>query len=247
MSDKPTFASRVIDETLSFYRATLDWLIQHHSAYAEKTSHDLGEDERHNAIWKLSGQSISQGLVLVELLDRGFTGQTWPTMRAIHEVDRLLVAVNDPEEERIARRWLADQEVKQKVARQAGQRQAMRFAEVMRAAGEDPFIENIELLSQEIYRVMSRAAHHQRLIGDEAVDHEARTMVYGSDSREHIRLEYVAFAGTLIQEVLLLVGDALITLWGPQFVEHLTPMLRRFETALDGLDTFHLLRRIGLG
>ena len=47
------------------------------------------------------------------MLQGGYTAQTWPTMRAIHEANRLLGAVVDPDEERIGRRWLADEEVKQ--------------------------------------------------------------------------------------------------------------------------------------
>jgi len=41
-----------------------------------------------------------------------------------------------------------------------------------------------------------------------------------------LRLEYVVSAAGLIQEVLLLVGDALSCLWGPAFYQdHLVPML----------------------
>src|SRR4051794_22519763 len=113
----------VVQQTIAFYRQTLEWLIHHHERFASRTDHDLVEDKRHNAVWKLSGQAIADAMALVELLDRGYTGQTWALMRAVHEVDRLLIAVTDENEERIVRRWLANQEVKQRDARAAEQRQ----------------------------------------------------------------------------------------------------------------------------
>lgn len=238
---------RVIAETITFYRQSLEWLAKHHADYGQKSTHDLLEDERPNAVWKLSGQSIAHAMALVDLLERGYTGQTWPLMRAIHEVNRLLVAVTDVEEETIVRRWLADQEVKQAKARAAEERQAKRISEQMQAAGGKPIEADVGALSQQIYRLMSKAAHHQRSIIDEAVDHENRTMIYGPDPRVDRRLEYLGFAGLLIQEVLLLAGDALSFLWGPPFYQdHLAPILERFATVLDGLDTYQVLDRFGL-
>jgi hypothetical protein len=51
-----------------------------------------------NAIWKLGGESLAHCRALLDMLRDGYTGQTWPTMRAIHESNRLLGAVVDPEE-----------------------------------------------------------------------------------------------------------------------------------------------------
>ncbi len=119
------------------YRQSLEWLAKHHTDYGQKSTHDLLDSERHNAVWKLSGQSIAHAMALVNLLELGYTGQTWPLMRAIHEVNRLLVAVTDVEEETIVRRWLADQEVKQAKARAAEERQAKRTSEQMQAAESD--------------------------------------------------------------------------------------------------------------
>ena len=184
MAEGESTDGRVTQETLTFYRQTLEWLIHHHEAFASTTQHDLAEDERHNAVWKLSGQAIAFARALVELLDRGYTGQTWALMRAIHEVDRLLVAVTDESEERIVRRRLANQEVKQKDAREAEQRQATRVSEQMAEAGHEPIGQDVAELSRQIYRVMSAAAHHQRVIVDEAIDHQNRTMIYGPDLRE---------------------------------------------------------------
>lgn len=234
--------ARVVEETLVFYRETIHWLSQHHAAYARETSHDLRASERHNAIWKLSGQSIGAACTLVELLAQGYTTQTWPTLRAIHEADRLLVAVADPSEEDITRRWLADREISQHEARAAEQRQAIRISAAVEAAGGEPVTEDIEQLAKHIYRRMSQAAHHQRSVVDEAIDHDARTMFYGVDPSVARRFEYVVVGGGLLHEVLLLVGDALSTLWGPPFyAQHLSPMLRQFEPVLEGLDAYEFL------
>jgi hypothetical protein len=122
----------VIGSTLRFYRETLDWLAGYHAQHGHKSTQDIAAAERPNAIWKLSGEAIAHAVALVDLLELGYTAQTWPAMRAVHEADRLLVAVTDPHEERIPRRWLADQEVKQAEARAAEQRQAARIAQEMR-------------------------------------------------------------------------------------------------------------------
>jgi hypothetical protein len=238
---------QVARQTLTFYRQTLEWLIRHHENFGSTTRHDLAADERHNAIWKLSGQAIAYATALVELLGRGYTGQTLAMMRAVHEVDRLLIAVTDENEGRILRRWLANQEVKQQEAREAEQRQAVRISEQMAAAGQEPMRQDVEALTRQIYRALSAAAHHQRSIVDEAVSHEGRTMIYGPDPREGVRLAYTAFAGLLIQEVLLLVGGALSFLWGPDFYQdHLAPMLGSFEEVLARLDTYEMLRLLGV-
>ena len=72
-------------------------------------------------------------------------------------------------------------------------------------------------------------------------------MIYGPDPRTARRLEFVVFTGTLIQEVLLKVGDALYVLWGPGFYDdHLRPMLERFQEMLDALDVIDAARRLGL-
>jgi hypothetical protein len=237
---------RLIAETLKFYRETVGWLEQHHAEYARKAELDLVGNDRPSAIWKLAGESIGAARALVDLLDAGYTTQTFPMMRSIHESNRLLSAVADLEEEEIAERWLADKEVKQSEAREAEQRQADRIAEQMKAAGVEPPPE-VQQLTRTVYRGLSKAAHHQRSVVDEAIDFEAGAMIYGPDPRTARRLEFVIFAGTLIQEVLLKVGDALCVLWGPGFYDrHLRPMLQRFREMLDVLEVIDAARRVGL-
>ena len=127
---------------------------------------DLVGNDRPPAIWKLAGESIGAARALVDLLNAGYTTQTFPTMRAIHESNRLLGAVADLEEEEIAKRWLADEEVKQSEAREAEQRQADRIAGQMKAAGVEPPPE-VQQLTRTVYRSLSKAAHHQRSVVDE--------------------------------------------------------------------------------
>lgn len=182
------------------------------------------------------------------MLSDGYTAQTLPTMRAIHEAHRLLGAVVDPEEERIPRRWLADQEVKQAEARAAEEREAERMWAEMREAGMEPPAGDVAGLSRTIYSGMSKAAHHRRSVVDESVDAEARTFTYGTDPDPARRLEFVMFAAAVTHEVLLKVGDALCALWGRPdfFVEHLQPMLRRFEEMVAALEIVETAKRFGI-
>ena len=55
-------------------------------------------------------------------------------------------------------------------------------------------------LSRVIYKGTSQAAHHQRAVVDEGIDHERRTMVSGPDSSDARRLDFTVFAGPLIKE-----------------------------------------------
>jgi hypothetical protein len=248
MAPEPHDPAATIASTLRFYHETLEWLAGHHAQFAEDTTHDLAAAERANAVWKLSGESIAHAMALVKLLEQGFTGQTWPAMRAVHEAVRLLVAVTDTHEERIPRRWLADQQVKQEEARAAEQRAVARIVEEMQAAGVEPISEDVETFTQQIYRGMSRASHHQRSVVDEAIDHEARTFIYGPDPRPDRRLAYTIFAGALVREVLLHAGEALNVLWGPPtfYFEHLVPVLERFDLTLQALDAYDFVRHTGL-
>ena len=228
-------------EALKFYGETLSWLEQHHADFGRTAIDDLGAPERVNAIWKLSGQSLALARALIALLQDGYTNQTWPIMRAIHEADRLLGAVADLEEEGTVGRWLEDKEVKPRETRAAEQRQADRLSEQMEAVGLEPLAADVEQLLATVYGGMSKAAHLRRSVVDESVDDEARTMVYGPDPDPSLRFEFAIFAGALIEEVLLKVGDALCVLYGPGFYrEHLTPVLRRFRQVLEALDVIEV-------
>ena len=238
---------KTTEATLGFYADTLGWLEQHHRAYTEGATHDIAAADPVNAIWKLAGESLGLTRALVDLLQDGYTGQTWPTMRAIHEANQLLGAVADPDEVKIADRWLANKAINQSEARDAAQRQAERIAEAMEAAGLEPLTTNVGELAKVIYSGMSKAAHHRREVVDEMVDLERRVMIYGADPRPERRLEFTIFAGTLVQEVLLKVGDALSVLYGAGFYErHLRPMLTRFQEMLDALNYIEVANRLGL-
>lgn len=236
----------LIESTLDFYRQTLDWLADRHASLGHRSAHDLDANERWNAVWKLSGQSLSHAYALVELLQAGYTGQTWALMRSIHEADRLLVAVCNPDEERIPRRWLADQKVTQAEARASEQAEAQAIAAQMREAGVEPVTEDVQQFSRQIYAGMSKAAHHRRSVVDEAVDAEARTMIYGPDPRWDRRVAFTIYASALVQEVTLLVGGAMAQLYGHDFyAEQLAPMLRQLETVLGMVDFIDVTRRMG--
>jgi hypothetical protein len=124
--------------------------------FAEVTTHDLDADERVNAIWKLSGESLAHSRALLDMLGDGYTAQTWPAMGAIHESNRLLGTVMDHDEDRIAEQWLADKEVKQREAREAEERQAKRITQQMKEASLESPSSDIAGLMRTIYSGMSK-------------------------------------------------------------------------------------------
>jgi hypothetical protein len=246
MASSPSDLEKVRLETLRFFRETVEWLAHYHREFGLKSKHDLEAEDQVNAAWKLSGTCIAQATALVDLLERGYSAQVWPNLRALHEANRLLVAVADPDEPELYKRWLRDKQVKQTEAREAEQRGSDRLAAQLREAGIDAPDIDVTQYTGVIYRGMSKAAHHQRSIVDESVDARERTMVYGPDPSPRRRFAYAAAGGTVIHEVLLLVGDALSRMWGPRFYEEtLTPMLRRFEEALEALDVIETAHSMG--
>ncbi len=116
----------------------------------------------------------------------------------------------------------------------------------MRAAGLEPVTEDVEQFTQKIYKGMSKAAHHQRSLVDEAIDAENRTMIYGPDPRDDRRVAFTVYAGAFIHEVALLAGGRWHSSTDPGlYTEHLAPMLRRLDQASEMLDFIDHARQVG--
>lgn len=237
----------VINDFIKVYESHVDRLIFFHADWGTKSTQDLGADRPENAIWKLSGQSLAYAKALLLLLKGEFTGQCWPTIRAIHEVNRFVAAVCEPEEENIRTRWLANKEVKQAKARAAEDRGAKRVEEEMRAAGLEPNLGNLGEMSGKIYGHMSDAAHSRRYVVDEGIDEVDRVFYYERDPRLHRRLEMTVYVGELFEEVILLDGNALMELYGPGFYEkELRPQVEAFQGAMAELRFYEKAKALGL-
>ncbi|HEX2071190.1 MAG TPA: hypothetical protein VHF90_06030 [Thermoleophilaceae bacterium] len=249
LDPEPERSQKAIASTLDFYRDAIGWLADRHATWGIDTPPGIDSEDREPAVWKVAGDVIAQATALVDQLEDGYTQQTLPLIRSIHEGSRLVAVLANPEEDAILRSWLANKEIKQSELRKAQEREAKRVAAEMREAGIDPGnIENVAELSRTIYGRLSKGPHHYRQVVDEAVDFEARTMVYGPDPRIHRRVDYLAAVGPILQEVLLLVGDALSFLYGPNsgfYVEQLRPMAKRMEEVVETFDQLYVTGVIG--
>jgi hypothetical protein len=79
----------------------------------------------------------------------------------------------------------------------------------------------LTLPTRQIYDVLSRIAHTRRSGTTDAVAAELRTMATGPHPDPAIRADYVEYAGHVIEEGVLIVGDALGRFYGPGwFAEH---------------------------
>lgn len=139
-------------------------------------------------------------------------------------------------DDRLLARWQSDKEIPQREARAAEARAYAHLSEQAKTAGLAPLDIDVEKASRQIYRTMSKAAHHQRSVVDRGIQHAERQTVFEADPREHKRIETIAYAGLVIQETALVVGNALTDLWGPPFyAEHLEPVLSDLEKAANAL------------
>lgn len=224
---------------LSTYREILQMLTQFHAEYAIEASYYLDEDERCGAVWKLSGQSLAHAMTLIELLDQGYTLQTWPVLKAIHEANTLLAAVVDEKEDHLLQLWLESKEIPQKEARIAMERMQSQGSKELKTAGLK--VDGIDVARLKIYKALCERAHHRRSIVDQAVDYENRTMIYGPDPRVDFRFRYAKIAGVQVAEVLLLVGLGLAFLYGRDFYKRLVePAHEMYSVFLGVVDNTDL-------
>jgi hypothetical protein len=223
-----------IDHHLEIYGVVLDAVDNAHDTIADESDLNLESDTREAAVWIASGRCIGYGRAVLALASAGFGGEAAAQMRAAHEAARLLSALADEGEPELLRRWLADADdnwVRPSETRDAQERNRARVRTGMetakveaRAAGDAHRVVEIEailrleamqegdhltLLTRHIYDVLSRIAHTRRSGTTDAVAIELSKMATGPHPDPVIRADYVKYAGHMIEEVVLSVGDAL--------------------------------------
>lgn len=230
----------VEDKVLELYGSLITFLAENHARLGKVTSGDLSASESWNACWKMSGYILGLQNAVMALLQARLVRQAWPMFRAVHEAHRLLAAMLA--DEAFAQKWLADREIKQSEARKVEEAHALEMQVHMRDAGIE--IEgDIGSATRELYGRLSDGAHHRRSVVDEAVNHEARILAYGPEPDPRKRMTSVAYAGSLLYETGLHVGDALgqmiksASLYeGPFFIEEVKPQLDVLQEATTGFE-----------
>jgi hypothetical protein len=226
----PLVGTRV-EGHLAVYGMALDQLEAAHQRVADVTDLELRGDSRLAAVWQMAGRCLGFARAVLVLAHGGFGDEGLPTARSLHEANRLLDALADPEEGDLVRQWLADEDeeyVRPWQARAAGERIDERLAERMRAAGAEPVPSSVAL-GRELYHRMSVVAHNRRQGTEMALSEALRTMTRGRHPTVFGRAAAVTYAGAIVEEAVGSVGDALGRFCGPGFYrEVLRPALESF-------------------
>jgi hypothetical protein len=210
---------------LAVYQDAVDALIAAHRALADDTDIEIGADTRWSAIWEMSGRCLAISNVLLHDLRGGFASEAIGTLRALHEASQLLSALSFHEEEEVVQRWLAGEFIRPREARDVQRRKQDLALRRMAEAGIKPEGGDVAELGREIYSALSEGSHHQRSVMTESMAPALRQFAYGPHADERNRATQVDYAGELLEEVIMVVGDAFADILGREFyVQRVRPL-----------------------
>lgn len=217
-----------IGEHLRVYTDVIDSLVRTHEEIADRSDIDLEGETRWVVLWELGGRCLSVARVLLHDLGGGFASEAVGTLRGLHEAVQLLAALAFHLEEDAARRWLAGEWIRPKEAREIQGRKQEFALERMAEAGIEPEGGDLVELGQQIYGHMSESAHHRRGGFRESVSVPLRRFAYGPHPDPTIRAAWVDYGGELLEEVVIVVGDAFNEIVGGNYMrEYVGPLKTR--------------------
>ncbi|MFL5847034.1 MAG: hypothetical protein ACJ762_20320 [Solirubrobacteraceae bacterium] len=221
-----------IDEHLRTYALALDEVEHAHQAIADQLDFDLKGETQWAAMWQVAGRCIGFARALLVLAHGDFGDEGLPTARSMHEANRMLQALADPDELDLVQRWLEDHDkryVHASDAREAVDRIEARLNTAIEAAGHEPVPTTLSLTRQ-LYHRMSLVAHIRRQAIEMVVSSTLRRMSRGRHPDPIGRAIAVESHGRVIQETVATVGDSFGRFYGPSYYEdHLWPLLASFD------------------
>ena len=220
----------LIERHIAVYQSAVDALIETHRALADETDMEMGANTRWAATWEMSGRCLAISNVLLHDLRGGFASEAIGNLRALHEASQLLSALSFHEEEEVVRRWLAGDYIRPRDAREVqGRKQALTL-ERMQEAGVEPEGGDVVELGREIYGLLSKGSHHQRSVMSESVSPALRRFSYGPHPDARNRASQVEYSGHLLEEVIMIVGDAFADLLGRDYyINSVRPLVASLE------------------
>jgi hypothetical protein len=214
-----------IDRHIAVYQEAVNTLIAAHRALADETDIELGTDTRWAAIWEMSGRCLAISNVLLHDLRGGFASEAIGSLRALHEASQLLSALSFHEEDEVVRRWLNGEFIRPREAREVQRRKQELALARMAEAGIEPEGGDVVALGREIYGVLSEGSHHQRSVMAESMAPALRRFTYGPHPDARNRASHVDYAGELLEEVIIVVGDAFADILGRDlYVQRVRPL-----------------------
>jgi hypothetical protein len=235
----------LIELHLTAYHAILDDLGAAHAAAGENPRLDLLGPSRDAAMWLVAGRCIGLARAGFDLVRMGYASEAVPTIRSLHEANRLLGVFALRGEDELVSRWIEGRTVGRGAIMHASQRQEEAIRVEMLRAGVKPPMSTKSYFDGQ-YGRWSEIAHQRRkhLLDQVAVD--ARMMAAGPHPDWRARSATVDHFGDILGELLSAGGHALAQLLGPgvgdsfqRAFEALTTMKRKValsELARGGAD-----------
>lgn len=215
------------------YRNALRTLASMIQSPLETSDLDLAADTRWTALHLLCGRSLSLGFSLLCQVEAGFGLEAYPTARAIHEANRMIMVFEDPEESGLLRQWLDGRPLKPQTVRKALDRVFERENLHRRAKGLEE-IPSLIKLDAELYGYLSKSGHLVRESLAGSVSHTTRRMVIGQNPEYAVRAHFVAWAGEVVIEIAHVVGGVLNRLAGRNFrADCMVPLWEELEAVCE--------------
>jgi hypothetical protein len=220
----------LLDAHIEVYAAAIEALIATHREIGDRTDLDLTGETRWAAMWLLAGRCLAISRVVLHDLRGGFTSEGIGSMRALHEAVQLLSAISFHLEEDAVRRWLAGEWIPPREVREIQGRKQTLADERMRELGIEPEGGDLVQLGRDLYGSLSESAHHQRGGFPESVAPALREFVYGPHPDATKRASHVEYGGHLLEEVVIVVGDAFADMLGR---DYFTQVVRPLQELME--------------
>jgi len=204
----------LIELHLGVYDAILDDLVVAHATAGEDRRLDLAGPSRHAAMWLVTGRCIGLARASLDLVRMGYASEAVPTIRSLHEANRLLGVFALRGEEELVSRWIEGRAVTRKAIMDASKRQEEAIRAEMLRAGVTPPMSTKSYLDGQ-YGRWSEIAHQRRKHLLDQVAPVARLMAVGPHPDWRARAATVDHFGDVLGELVSAGGHALARLLGP--------------------------------
>jgi hypothetical protein len=227
-----------LDAALDVGRSSLAKLASYHAGVADRTNLDLSVEpgSRALALWESTAAALGLSRAFVDLIGLGYHAQILPTYRAIHEMLGVVSVLDDTNEDEFLASWLADDEVRQQKVRAAATRQSERIAQQVAAAGDDAGVGDVGATMKTLYSPLSDISHGRRSAVRPYISESLRTAATGPHPAAYMRLEHYEVGLLLLEDVVIVVGGALWTLYGGTFFkDRISPLQDAVRQAAERL------------
>lgn len=229
-----TVVRPIVEAHVAAYRVVLHGLRAVLAVLPDTSDMDLTASTRASALWSLCNRDVSLALNVVGQVEAGYGVEIYPTVRAIHEANRLIAVFADREEDALLRRWIRGETPKPAAVRKAMSRSLDRENARRRASGETP-IKPMREVEERIYKALSQGGHLARDSLALSVSHSRRMMVVGPTPDWGVRAYFTSFVGGVVAELIWACGRANAVAVGTdlavQFYDWANGELERVEKA----------------